>query len=398
MLENIKIGNKLLVINKNGEEVNSTVIDIINDNIVVDINGDKYIAEQNSENMWFVPENSEEINESLLRDNSKRQMKELNKTIKKAGGDIQDIVRRSEKTKEDKMPNAYYMDNPFDTKRKSIQTWEEFTKGDAHYKSVAMKSRDPKPNRPHTDSKLSTLKMNETIESGSLKTMNAHFQTFVYPYLPKEEQVIIKKLDIILFRYNYDKDVNVRLSFKSPQSREDSFQLMLINISPDIYNDILKIITKFGLNAEYDNKNKMYLDIFYKKEKGNRKINESKKSSEVFIPIRKLKNLKNFYQVCKDGDCVKKSDVNDDSWVKGTKEELNKPMFKNLPDNNIRPSYDTLRAGKWITLFGQEGRVNGIKNGQLLFDIVEDDKPKTVKYDLKDVMKEIRKTNKKQKK
>ena len=37
-------------------------------------------------------------NESLLRDKTKTQMEELNRTIKSAGGDIQDIVKKGEQT------------------------------------------------------------------------------------------------------------------------------------------------------------------------------------------------------------------------------------------------------------------------------------------------------------
>lgn len=84
------------------------------------------------------------IKESLMRDSTKRQMTELNRAIKKSGGDIQDIVKRGEKTKEYQIPNSMYMDNPFDTTRSSIDTWDHWSKTGAHFKTVAMKSRDPK--------------------------------------------------------------------------------------------------------------------------------------------------------------------------------------------------------------------------------------------------------------
>lgn len=83
------------------------------------------------------------INEALLRDSTKKQLSDLRKLITKGGGDIGDTVRKSEKSKEDKMPNTMYMDNPFSSNRK-IDTWENFSKNDAHIKTVAAKSRDPK--------------------------------------------------------------------------------------------------------------------------------------------------------------------------------------------------------------------------------------------------------------
>jgi hypothetical protein len=65
------------------------------------------------------------LSEQLLRDKSKNQMKDLLKTVKKSGGDIGMKVRKDEKTKEDKMPNSIYMDNPFASSRK-IETFEDF--------------------------------------------------------------------------------------------------------------------------------------------------------------------------------------------------------------------------------------------------------------------------------
>jgi hypothetical protein len=137
-----------------------------------------------------------------------------------------------------------------------------------------------------------------------------------------------------------------------------------------------------------------------KNSKFNVAVNESKKQTkskkEDFIPTKKLKNLKSFYEICYDGDGTEKSDINDDSWIKGTREELLRPMFKNLPDTTIRPSYDILRAGKIVSLFGTEGRVIGIKNGMLELSVMDDktNKHKTVKYDMNEVMKELKKSNK----
>jgi hypothetical protein len=594
-----------------------------------------------------------ELNESLLRDKSKQQMTQLNRTIKSAGGDIQDIVKKGEKTKESELPNTYYMDNPFDSKRTSIETQEHFVKNDAHYKSTAMKSRDPKRFKKIKKSKMKTFDTFSVSENmnDSLRTMNAHYQTYVLPNLTDEEQEIIKKLDIILFKYNYDNETSIRLSFKSPLDRNDSFQLILVNVTPEIYKDMVKIVEKNKLIPNYDGKNKLFLNIYYKNEKRNKMnknnrsvneelkfsdgmefdlsgplrkeeksdgwyvvgngmlipvrdedeadeyikedsprahplddlkanfrsweqgcdtpneaeelfnilsdlhpnfdkkelkqiaydwvgcetedevnesitakkwnntvdilvnkykmdseeayfalqnfmgvdhvigdrseylspsqlakyvkqeydedmidsnegMNESKKEpktkkdkwycpdckvelehnqssntawlecpkcsdtfrtadlekhalkniteskkepktkKENFIPTKKLNNLKSFYEVCdKEGDCTKKSDVNDDSWVKGTKEDMLRPMFKNLPDTTIRPSYDVLRTGKMITLFGKECRVIGLKNGQLQVSIMNDktNEFEIIKYDMEEVEKELKKNYKPEK-
>lgn len=65
------------------------------------------------------------INEQLIRKDSKKRMERLYKEIKKSGGDIGEKVSKSQKRKEDGMPNAYYINNPFDGKR-HIDTFENF--------------------------------------------------------------------------------------------------------------------------------------------------------------------------------------------------------------------------------------------------------------------------------
>jgi hypothetical protein len=135
-------------------------------------------------------------------------------------------------------------------------------------------------------------------------------------------------------------------------------------------------------------------------------VNEAKKTPKTkttkdnFIPpFKKLKNLKHFYEIAYDGDSTEKSNINDDSWIKGKEEDFIRPMFKNLPDTSIRPNYDPLRSGKMITLFGKDCRVVGIKNGELTVHVMgKDDKYGTEKYDMKDVMKELKKNAKKEKK
>ena len=82
------------------------------------------------------------IDESLLRDRTKKQLQNLKRTIDSEGGDIEHKVRTTSKYKENKMPNAYYMDNPFSSKRE-IDTWEHFSKNDANNKSIAAASTQP---------------------------------------------------------------------------------------------------------------------------------------------------------------------------------------------------------------------------------------------------------------
>ncbi len=118
-------------------------------------------------------------NESLLRDSTKRQMVELNRTIKKEGGDIQDKIRKDEIKKEDKMPNAFYMDNPFDSDRSSIETQEHFMKNGAHYKTTAMKSKEKykkeiekmnKNNKTNEDLEISYDMKNESADEDKYLT------------------------------------------------------------------------------------------------------------------------------------------------------------------------------------------------------------------------------------
>lgn len=83
------------------------------------------------------------LDESLMRDSTKKQMMNLKKTIDASGGDIESKVRKGSKTKESRIPNTMYMDNPFGSNRQ-IDTWEHFSKNDANNKSIAAKSTEPK--------------------------------------------------------------------------------------------------------------------------------------------------------------------------------------------------------------------------------------------------------------
>jgi len=142
----------------------------------------------------------------------------------------------------------------------------------------------------------------------------------------------------------------------------------------------------------------------------NKSINETKKKSitkskpktklDSFVPTKPLNNLKHFYEfIDKDSKSTEKSDINDDSWIKGKKEDFLRPMFKNLPDKDIRPSYNVLTTGKMITLFGTQGRIIGIKNGKLLLNVMDDktNEFEIIKYDMEKVLTELKKRDKKNK-
>lgn len=68
---------------------------------------------------------SKKINENLMRNANAKQQKKLYNEIKKAGGDIGEKVAKSSKTKENKLSNVYYMNNPWDGAR-HIDTYESF--------------------------------------------------------------------------------------------------------------------------------------------------------------------------------------------------------------------------------------------------------------------------------
>jgi hypothetical protein len=79
-----------------------------------------------------------------MRDNSKKQMVNLYNTIKQSGGDIGEVVRKGEQTKEDKMPNSMYMDNPFGQSKRHVDTYEYFHKHDANNRTATDKMNDSK--------------------------------------------------------------------------------------------------------------------------------------------------------------------------------------------------------------------------------------------------------------
>jgi len=213
---------------------------------------------------------------SVPKNNAKQQNQLLN-TIKKSGGDIGMKVRAGEKTKEDKMPNAIYMDNPWGSGRK-IDTFENFQ-----------------------------LKDEEKLqEEAGLPTKRGaqQFKKFV------------KKAK------NGKKDIGD----KTKKSKKLANQLSIGTITSDT------VISTY----------------------------------ESFLP----KHLEDMY-FWRDRD---KINLNDDNWVKGTKEDFLRPMFKNLPRHKDRYPYDVLRSGKWIeTKDGKVvGQIDTMRGTMVTLDIIDD--------------------------
>lgn len=77
--------------------------------------------------------------------------------------------------------------------------------------------------------------------------------------------------------------------------------------------------------------------------------------------------------------------------------DSDRPMFRNLPDEEIIDPYDILRSGKFITHNEFTGQIVGIKGNVLLLDVMNGDKHEIIKLSVKDVLKKI-KTKKTKKK
>lgn len=65
------------------------------------------------------------MNENVMRNDTKKRMEKLYSEIKKSGGDIGEKVNKSEKHKEGDIPNAFHIDNPFGSGR-HIDTFESY--------------------------------------------------------------------------------------------------------------------------------------------------------------------------------------------------------------------------------------------------------------------------------
>lgn len=229
------------------------------------------------------------LNEDLMRQDTKKRMEKLYREVKAGGGDIGMKVRKDEQTKEDKMPNAYYMDNPFGSGRK-LDTFESFQEEEL-----------------------------EKIQEAGLPTEKT----------AKQMKKLSKEANKGKKKGKKDSKTKDPLSSKAVVSTYEQFK---------------------GLN------NPTRLEDMY---------------SSRF------------------GDSI---DLNDDSWVRGTKEDFERPMFKNLPDHKDRHAYDVLRSGKFIeTKDGKIiGQIDTIKGKVLTVDIIdEDDKHQTIEIEIKKLIKNI---------
>jgi len=78
--------------------------------------------------------------------------------------------------------------------------------------------------------------------------------------------------------------------------------------------------------------------------------------------------------------------------IEESMKDEDRPMFRNLPDEEILEPYDILRSGTFITHDKLTGQVIGIKNDLLLLDVINADtnKHEIVKLSVKDVLKKIK--------
>lgn len=246
---------------------------------------------------------SENVADRSIPKNNAKQQKQLLNTVKRAGGDIGMRVRASEKTKEDKMPNAIYMDNPWGSGR-HIDTFEKFQVKDEE--------------KLHEEAGLPT------------KRGAKQFKKFV------------KKAK------KGKKDIGDKTQTKK------------------LANQIsIGTITDGTVISTYET----YTSAF----------------KDLNNPTR----LEDFYMWL-DRD---KIDLNDDEWVRGTKEDFLRPMFKNLPNHKDRFPYDVLRDGRFIeTKDGKiVAQINKLKGKVIVLDIIdENDEHQYVEYDLVKLIKRIK--------
>ena len=76
-----------------------------------------------------------------------------------------------------------------------------------------------------------------------------------------------------------------------------------------------------------------------------------------------------------------------------TKEDFERPMFKNLPSHKDRHPYDVLRSGKWIeTKDGKVvGQIDTMRGHMITLDIIdEDNKHQYVDFEVVKLIKKIK--------
>lgn len=455
-------------------------------------------------------------NESLLRDNTKKQMMNLKKTIDASGGDIESIVRKSSKSKEEKMPNVIYMDNPFGSKRQ-IDTWEHFSKNDANNKSTAAKSTNPKGKKmcsfsdftcENVDNNVNeemflwggnyvkgTYKVqkgtdgqddngkNYDIKKGDELTIldyddktkaysvECNDKKYQLPYeiveylfdrkfrVEQKNENLVNESSRTDFMMNYRNElkqdmINLKkLSGVYEQATDEDFERIdkkmgtyddNVGIKIDLWiNDVDDVTIDDIVNFAINNQNEFgtepqfvlfaiedYVNVLNKyivdeslvneNLNPNVYVNDYKCSPNELTPEQKKRQLmyKNIMKGKEDEEEIDENEeeINEskkseekhittsiDNWIqdldpdiKGTANDKLRPMFVNRPNNEIRPSYDINRAGKYVEVNGITGQVVGLKNGMVLVDIINKD---TNKHEIVEMtMKEIIKSDKKKKK
>jgi hypothetical protein len=335
---------------------------------------------------------TDKLNEAaLMRDANKKQQEKLYKTIKAAGGDIGMRVRKDEKTKEDKMPNAIYMDNPWGSNR-HIDTYAKFQ---------VRESLDYEDN-DYEDFDIDGFNMNDLYNLGA--------------------ELIIKAADILSEEGTEEHDI---ISSEDPSEVIDRLEKdgseeakVLIDEIKDVENKISELqdiidnaqdeeVFESGLPTAKGAK--QFKDFMKKAAPKGKKKKKGKKSAadkgvkdltgakistyeswaSAFKDMHNPKRLEDFYMWL-DRDQI---DLNDDSWVRGTKEDFVRPMFKNLPNHKDRFPYDVLRDGKFLeTKDGKiVAQINKLKGKVIVLDIIdENNEHQYVEFDLVKIVKKIK--------
>jgi len=295
-------------------------------------------------------ERNNKINEALMRDSTKKQMQNLLKDINHQGGDIGSKVRKDEKTKEDKMPNAVYMDNPFDSDR-FIDTWEHFSTHDAH-------------NRTTTD------KMNDSKRGGVVES--------------------------------FEKFTSIKEDFDEEDFDEEDFDEAAVSLINDLkynYNVTDQEINQLRNLLEDGNKEEFVKRYIKKTGKTVSELPEAILASELLEKVSTKTSTK--VSTKTSTKTPKKEEkvvlgINDwiqtlDSDVIGNCCDKTKPMFVNRPNITNRSSYDVLRTGKFIEFEGYTGQIIGIKGNQIELDIIDENNKHVSKtFPLNQVLKALK--------
>jgi len=310
---------------------------------------------------------AEKVADISVPKNNAKQQKQLLNTIKKSGGDIGMRVRAGEKTKEDKMPNAIYMDNPWGSGR-HIDTFENFQVDEGW-------SGNEKIDREKTN--ISNI--NYFLDK--IKSTKSEIEKC-------EDEKECEKLKKYLKSFEEQlKDEREKLSYSIKDSREEELEEEeeLVDFEELEENLNSEQLTEAGLPTKRGAQ--QFKKFVTKAKKGKKDIGDKTKKSkklanqlsigtvtkdtvistyESFLP----KHLEDMY-FWRDRDSIA---LNDDNWVKGTKEDFLRPMFKNLPRHKDRYPYDVLRSGKWIeTKDGKVvGQIDTMRGTMVTLDIIDD--------------------------